>query len=122
MEIIFWMAIATLDVSLALGTWAFVFNVRLICMRALKRECQMSAVFVCPLLCFIIAGLCFNRCFPGVVIGRYVCVSLIVLDLIVEIVAIIAGRDMQRASPGVVENEKGGTWSANNQRAEAKNE
>ena len=106
MQIIFWLTIAVLAVSLALGTCAFVFNLRLICLRALNRECQMSAVFVCPLLCFMLVWQCFNRCFPGVLIGKYVCVSLVVLDLIVELAALIVGRTRQRISPGLVENKK----------------
>ena len=92
MQIIFWIAVAALVFFGALGTLAFVFNVRLICLRALNRECQSSAVFVCPFVCFIIAGACFNRCFPGMTIGKYVCISLLIIDLIVEIVVIALGR------------------------------
>ena len=106
MQILFWMAIATFAVSLALGTWALVFNVRLICMWALNRECHMSAVLVCPLVCFAVAELCFDRCFPGVVVGKYLCVRLIVLDLIVEIVVLLVARIRQRVSTTVVEDEK----------------
>lgn len=100
MQIVFWMAIVALVVSFALGTWAFVFNVRLICLLALNRSCQSSAVFACPLVCFIIAGVCFTRCFPGMVMGKYVCMCLFVMDLIVELFVMVFGRRSSSTSEG----------------------
>ena len=103
MQIVFWMTIVALVVSFVLGTCALVFNVRLICLLALNRESQSSAVFACPFVCFIIAGACFTRCFPGIVIGKYVCMGLLVMDLIVELFVMVVGR---RSSPTLEGNAR----------------